>query len=226
MEDESFPRDPSGLTTFTNAFRGHPALQEFVWIDYEAGLEAAQGVTTDVVLQTFLECPNLRRVSIITKCASTDAMKNLLQLQRDTDLHLVLEFDQWLAVTDEIRLRRCNVQTLTLQMLKTTRTEATEAVEAVASALRVYRIDSLVLRMVNGFKDEAEVALAEALTVNKTLRKIDLNNEVVFAEDPFSNQAFSTMLRGNTSIKLELPPIHSIGGDLRLLQSCVQMAIE
>jgi hypothetical protein len=67
--------------------------------------------------------------------------KNLLQLQKATELRLVLEKGYWLAVTDEIRRGRCNVQALGLVMLHgtSTRSEATEAVKGVASAIRLDR---------------------------------------------------------------------------------------
>jgi hypothetical protein len=108
-------------------------------------------------------------------------------------------------------------------------------VKAVASALRTdHNLESLVLRMENGFTDEAGVALAEALTVNKTLRKINLNAEPTFPDEPLPNtdelgvpayKAFSAMLRGNTSLKLDFPPFYT-GGDRELLHSYNQMIIE
>jgi hypothetical protein len=50
----------------------------------------------------------------MTKFASADAMKNLLQFQSATDLFLLLETDLRLAVADEIRLGRCLIKTSTL----------------------------------------------------------------------------------------------------------------
>ena len=79
-------------------------------------------------------------------------------------------------VANEIRRGRCNVQTLTLIMLQGARSEATEAAKAVASAIQLDRnLEQIYLQMENGFTDEAGVALAEALTVNKTLRMIRLS---------------------------------------------------
>jgi hypothetical protein len=48
-----------------------------------------------------------------------------------------MESKQWLAVTDEIRRGRCNVQRLFLTILEATKSEAIEAVKAVASAIQV-----------------------------------------------------------------------------------------
>jgi hypothetical protein len=175
-------------------------------------------------------------VIIMTKCASAGAMKNLLQLNKATNLRLVLKFDQWLAVTDEIRHGRCKIQTLSLTMLEITRSKATEAVEAVASALRVDRnLKSLVLHMENGFTDKAGVALAEALTVNKTLRKINLNAKPFCPGELLPNtdelgtsayEAFGVMLRGNTSLRLKVPPFDFTEVDEKIFESCVQMNIE
>jgi hypothetical protein len=89
----------------------------------------------------------------------------------------MLEKEYWLAVADEIRRGRCNVQRLALAVRQGTVFEDAEAVKAVASAIRLDQIlEHLTLRMNDGFTDEAGVALAEALTVNTTLRKIDLSH--------------------------------------------------
>jgi hypothetical protein len=96
--------------------------------------------------------------------------------------------------------------------------------------------------MENGFTDEAGVALAEALTVNKTLREIQLCAYDVFTGTPLPNpdslgaqayETFSAMLRVNTSLVLELPPFFlaagadgADGADERLLESRTQMVIE
>jgi hypothetical protein len=103
-------------------------------------------------------------------------MKNVLQLQSTIDLYLViLEMEHWLAVTDWIRRGHCNVKTLVLRMRQATSSEATKAVKAVASAIQLdCNLEDLDLQMKDGFTDEACVALAEALTVNKTLRAITL----------------------------------------------------
>jgi hypothetical protein len=87
----------------------------------------------------------------------------------------------------------------------------------------------------SGCTDEAGVALAEALTVNKTLRDIVFTAPPVFIGDPLLNphelgacayNAFSTMLRGNTHLTVELPPFRSAGCHQRLLESRKQMIIE
>jgi hypothetical protein len=162
-------------------------------------------------------------------------MKNLLQLQSATDLRLVLGADQWLAVTDEIRQGRCNIQRLTLDMwFKRPSFNATEAIRALASAYQLDRnLQHVTLRIEkNGFTDEAGVALAEALTVNTTLRKMTLSDSYL---TPARNrarlgvktyEAFSAMLRINTSLVMELPPFETDGADERLLESRNQMRIE
>jgi hypothetical protein len=75
-------------------------------------------------------------------------------------------------------------------------------------------MEYLLLLMEDGFTDEAGVALAEALTINKTLRRLLLNDRL-FASDPIHTnaslgaqayEAFGAMLRLKTSIELEVPP--------------------
>jgi hypothetical protein len=169
------PRDPSGIIALANALRQHTVLQVFGWYDWN-GQEAAQSAAPDPVLLALPACPQLRVVTIMTKCASADAVKNLLQLHSTTELHLVLETNRWLAVADEIRQGRCNIRRLTLSLLRGIVTEATEAVDAVASAIRLDRnLEHLFLEMENGFTDEAGVGLAEALTVNTTLHVLSLS---------------------------------------------------
>jgi hypothetical protein len=191
-------------------------------------LEAEQSAALDPILRSLKACPHLRRVAILTRCASADAMENLLQLQSSTELSLALETDQqWLAVADEVRRGRCNIQTLQFAMFPATASEATEAAKAIASAIRLDRnLEVIALQMENGFADEAGVALAEALPVNKTLRKIHLSIRPVFTGNPLQNldalgayEEFVAMLRGNTSLVLTLPPFRSAGGDQRLLES-------
>jgi hypothetical protein len=141
-------------------------------------------------------------------------------------LHLILENEYWSAVADEIRRGRCNVQTLTLAMTKGTVFEDAEAVKAVASAIRLdQKLTHLTLRMGDGFTDEAGVALAEALMVNTTLRKIDLSHRTATLGVP-AYEAFSAMLRINTSLVLEIPPDIPAGADERLRESRKQMRIE
>jgi hypothetical protein len=71
--------------------------------------------------------------------------------------------------------------------------------------------------------DEAGVALAEALTVNKTLRTFTLSKATVGVQ---ACDAFSAMLRVNTSVALNLPPFEPAGADERLHESRKQVAIE
>jgi hypothetical protein len=237
IRGETFPIDPSGPTELANALREHAALQEFMWLNFGSRREAApRNLSLDPLLQALPACPHLEKVTIWTKCASAEAMQNLLQLQSATSLHLVMKTDQWLSVADEIRRGRCNVQrlTLTLDMLQVTISDATEAVKAVASAIRLDRnLKHLKLQMENGFTDEAGVASAEALTVNKTLCKIILSDDSVFDEvhnkatlGAQAYEAFSAMLRVNTSLDLELSPNKTAGADERLRESHNQMHIE
>jgi hypothetical protein len=78
------------------------------------------------------------------------------------------------------------------------------------------------------------VALAEALTVNKTLRKITLSDAKV-SPFPMRNrasldapayEAFSAMLRVNTSLIMDVTAFEIAGTDERLRESCKQMLIE
>ena len=137
QDREAFSRDPSGLVAFANALREHTTLEEFMWIDSCDRLETAQVTTLDPVLRVLPACSHLRKVTIKTKCASTDAVKNLPQLRPATFLRLVLETEQWLAVVDEIRQGHCNVQKLILVMLLVTKSKATKAVKSVGSAIRL-----------------------------------------------------------------------------------------
>jgi hypothetical protein len=237
LDSETFPRDPSGLTALANAIRQHKALRDFRWIDFCPLLGAAQNTALDPLLRALPACPHLRKVAIKTKYASADAMKNLLQLRPTTDLNLALKTYQWLAVADEIRQGRCNVETLTLAMYRGATLDATEAAKAVAGAIRLDRnLEHLNLRMENGFTDEAGVALAGALTVSTTLRIITLSDTAVVSNHNVRStkatlgaqayEAFSAMLLVNTSLVLKLPPFKSDGADERLHDSHNQMIIE
>jgi hypothetical protein len=91
-----------------------------------------------------------------------------------------------------------------------------------------------VLHFENGFTDEAGVALAEALTVNKSLLMLNLSGPVDGSHNARnkatlgaqSYEAFAAMLRVNTSLVLELPPLDDDVDDERLLKSYYQMRIE
>jgi hypothetical protein len=237
QERETFPRDPSGMIALANALREHTALEEFGCVDFCSRMEeVSQSTAFDPVLWALPACPHLRKVTIMTKCASPDAVNNLLQLKPATDLRLILDTDQWLAVADEIRRGRCIVQRLKLGMLQGASSEASEAVKALASAIPLERnLEHLTLRMENGYTDEAGVALAVALTVNKTLRKIDLFTNAYDSGLAMRNadslgvqsyEAFSAMLRVNTCLVLEVPPFETAGADERLCQSRDQLRIE
>jgi hypothetical protein len=152
------------------------------------------------------------------------------------ELRLALGKDDWLAVANEIRQGRCNVRSLYLDMMYVAESVAIEAVKAVASAIRLDRnLEHLRLRMQNGFTDEAGLVLAEALTVNATLRKVDLVDLSPYGRnvhDPAtlgvqSYEAFAAMLRVNANLILKLPPIETAGGtDERLVNHYNQMRIE
>jgi hypothetical protein len=185
-----FPRDPSGQTAFVNALREHTSLQDFFWFDYcnHTQLEAAQNALLDPVLLTLPACPHLRKVIITTKCASADAIKNLLQMRPATDL-------------------------TELHLFVSLRSEATEAVKAIASAIQLDRnLEHIKLKMENGFTDEAGVALAEALTINNTLRTITLclpgkaRTTAIATFGVPAYVALSAMMRVNTSLVVKLPP--------------------
>jgi hypothetical protein len=216
LEGETFPRDSSGLTALASALRKHKSLKRFIWVDTCPLLEAAQSTALDSLLRVLSACPHFQIVTIMTRCGSADAIRNLLQLPTDTALTLGLTPDQWLAVTDEIRLGRCFIKSLELAMLKCSSAKATEAVKAVASAIREDRhLEHLVLEMEEGFTDEAGVALAEALTTNKSLRLLRLSDDL-FASDYVPTraslgaqayEAFGAMFRVNTSINVLFPDV-------------------
>jgi hypothetical protein len=235
---ESFPRASSGLTALANSLKEHPALQQFRLIKLTVTVGPAPlDLSLDPVLRALPACPHLRKVLIMTNCASADAMKNLLQLRPASDLRLGVNTEHWLAVADEIRQGRCNVKHLSLDTFQSSSSEDTEAVKAIASAIRLDRnLESLALQTENAFTDKAGVALAEALTVNKTLRKITLSldplrpSREVRDADALSTpvyEALSTMLRVNTSLVLELPPFDDAAvDDERLIDSRNRMRIE
>jgi hypothetical protein len=85
---ESFPRASSGLTALANSLKEHPALQQFRLIKWTVTVGPAPlDLSLDPVLRALPACPHLRKVLIVTNCASADAMKNLLQLRPATALH-------------------------------------------------------------------------------------------------------------------------------------------
>jgi hypothetical protein len=224
---ESLPIDPSGLAALANALREHMTLKAFTWVNPRSRTDP------DLVLRALPACPHLREVTIVTKDASADAINNLLRLQPVTELHLVLEMDQWLAVADEIRQGRCKIKYLGLHMHQGSISDATEAVKVVADAIRFDSSLEHLTFVMKGVTGEAAVALAEALMVNTTLRKVTVSDNTFGAQayEAFSSmhqayEAFSSMLRVNTSLVLELPPFESAGVDERLRKSRQQMVIE
>jgi hypothetical protein len=106
-----------------------------------------------------------------------------------------------------------------------------EAIKAVASAIRLdCNVENLTLETEEGFTAEACVAVAEALTVNKTLRKITLSGFLYEVNTQFSLgvqacEAFNAMLRVNTNLVLELPPFEYRGEGQRFLECSKQMII-
>jgi hypothetical protein len=236
LDGTTFPRDPSGLAALASALQNNTGLQEFFLMESCDLVGTSQSTAFDSMLQALSDCPQLKHVFISTKFASANAIRNLLQLPKDTALVLPLTPDRWLTVANEIRQGRCHIKDLQLWMLRrtSTRSEATEAVKAVASAIREDNsLEKLSLQMENGYTDEAGVALAEALTVNKTLRQIHLDDalctDATHTKASLGAQAYealSAMLRVNTSLVLKLPKFKSDGADERLLAARRQMRIE
>jgi hypothetical protein len=232
---ETRNRDQSGLVMLGNALRKHSSLVDFGWFDICSLEEESHNTTLDPVLLALPDCLNLRKVTFASKQASADAVRKLMQLPKDTHLALAVELDSLLAVADEIRQGRCRVETLNLWMFRASSPEATKAVKAVANAIRGDRnVVRLGLSIDKGFTDEAGVALAEALTVNKTLRKVKLSVSMRpnFRVRSKANlgvpayEAFSAMLRTNTNLSLSVPPLRTARGDERLIESRKQMHIE
>jgi hypothetical protein len=133
-----------------------------------------------------------------------------------------------------IRQGQCNIKSLRLSLHRSSSSGAAEAVKAIASAIRLdHNLERLGLKILNcDFTNEAVVLLAAALTVNKTLRTINLYLHTrPRAQDADAScvpvyGAFSAMLRVNTSLVLSLPPFYDAGGDQRLVDSRNQMRIE
>jgi hypothetical protein len=235
VDGRTFPDDSSGLTALANALREHTALQEFRWFDFGTRMEAAlQVLSPDCVIRALMGCPHLGMVTITTTSASADAMKTLLQLPNNTYLILIANTEHWSAVADGIREGQCNIKNLYLySLLRSSSSEDTEAVKSLASAIR---LDCNLERLKLGIKyftDEAAMALAEALTVNKTLRKITVSvdnasgvRQVLDADvlSALAYDAFSTMLQVNTSLVLELPQLRA--GNKSLVISHTRMLIE
>jgi hypothetical protein len=190
---------------------------------------APPDLSVDIVLRALPACPHLRKVFIATERASADAWKELLQMHSATYLYLRLTTDPLLAVSDEIRQGRCNVQKLAMSLLRGTVSEATEAVQVVASAIQMDRnLTHLELYVSKGFTDEAGVALADALTVNTSLRTIMLTTRgqkrATLGVPAY--EALSAMLRVNTSLVLKYPLFETAGADERVRESRDQMRIE
>jgi hypothetical protein len=83
--------------------------------------------------------------------------------------------------------------------------------------------------MENGFTDKAGIFLAEALTVNTTLRDLDFYTTEENNIDSLGVQAyeaFSAMLRVNITVVLKLPRFKIAGADERLCESRDQLRIE
>jgi hypothetical protein len=235
VPQESPHLDQSGKVALANALRQHTALQKFSWYDVSPQ-EGHQDDCLDSVLRALPACSHLREVVVMTKCASSNAVKNLLHSPRFTNLSLVMNKEHWLAVADEIQHGRNNIGVLTLTMLEGISSEATEAVKAIASAIRRDdKLITLVLQTENGFTDEAGVDLAEALKVNTTLQLVVLRDTILSNHQAPNKgtlgvaayEAFSAMLLVNTSLTLEVPPLVMAGGeDEMLLQHFDQMRIE
>jgi hypothetical protein len=96
-------------------------------------------------------------------------------------------------------------------------------------------LESLTLQIEDSFTDEAGVALAEALTINKTLRRLILVDNLfsirdsVLTKDSLGAQAyeaFGAMLRVNTNINVYLPTFNFDVDDQKLVDSRNRMLIE
>jgi hypothetical protein len=242
---EHFAGDPSELTELANALREHLALHIFAWAEIGFEMEAAENTTFDPVLRALSACPNLEAAYIMTIFASDEAIVNLLYLPTNiTSLALAVEPDHWLVASNVICQSWCRIASLHLQMMPCLRSEATEAIKAVADAIRHdHELDGhdlidLTLQMEDGFTDEVGVALAEALTTNKTLHTITLSddpcgpplrrrvhNQAALGVSAY--EAFSAMLRVNTGLTLNLPPCNDItANDKRVVDSREQVRIE
>jgi hypothetical protein len=210
--------DPSGLVLLANTLRQHAALEVFVWTEQFSRREQSPDKTTfDPVLRALPDCPHLREVFIMTKCASADAIRNLLRSSTLTNLHLIQEPEDWFVVADEIRHGHCHIKNLMLSTVASSSSEATDVTLAMANAIALQRhgsLESLTLQIGNGFTVKAAVALAHALTVNQTLRKVNLTDKVrpyfdnVGTKDYLCAQAyeaFSKMLQVNTRVSLYVP---------------------
>jgi hypothetical protein len=235
LEGETVPRYSSGQTALACALRENTGLQEFNLIDCCFVQEVAQNTALDPVLRALSACPHIQQVFVMSNFASADAVKNLLQLPTDTSLRLALKPDLWLVVADEICQGRCLTRDLMLWMAQSSCFAATEAVKAVANAIRRDRhLESIALVMENGFTDEAGVALAEALTINKTLRIILLDEMLFISTFVLSKaslgaqayEAFGAMLRVNTGLDLELPTFDANASNEMDIGHFKQMRIE
>jgi hypothetical protein len=174
VPQDSRHADQSDIVVLADALRQHPAMQEFMWIDtWSPRQEAQRDTSLDPLFRALPDCPHLRKATIMTECASSDALRNLLHSPRLAVLSLIMNMEHWLAVADDIRQGRNEIRVLELAtMFEGTSAETTGAIQAIASAIRQDQnlVDlRLELRMDHGITDEAGLALAEALTVNKTL---------------------------------------------------------
>jgi hypothetical protein len=230
-----FPTEASGVIALANALCDHKSLQNFTWFDWCP--PTPRDFTPDPVFRALPACRHLHKVFIVTRCASADAMTSLLHCRSANKVCLVVEPDQWLALADEIRQGRCNVKRLTLTEFKSTSSEATwtEAVKKLASAIQLdCNLEELTLEMESGVTDEAGTALAKALTINKTLRSITLSNDsdLFLERNDIASlgvpayEALTAMLRVNTNLVLELPPLNTDGVDETLCESRNRLGIE
>ena len=80
--------------------------------------------------------------------------------------------------------------------------------------------------MEDGFADDAVAALAEACTVNKAMRRITFSLKCVHASLHYkvesgatTYEAFGAMLRGNTSLNLEVPSFGDAFDDEKIVVS-------
>jgi hypothetical protein len=69
----TFPRDQSGMIALANTLREHTSLREFTCDDLR-DQPVAQDLSLDFVLRALPACFHLRKVLILTRCASADAV--------------------------------------------------------------------------------------------------------------------------------------------------------
>jgi hypothetical protein len=177
-----FPRDLSGIAALAEALgKEHKSLEKFVWTDLvcQVGLRDEGCAALDPLLQALSTsaCPKLRTVCLMTASASANAYCTLLE-----QLHLGPAKNQWLVLG----------------------VPRTDIWLAVAEAIRVNRcnVQRLTMTMAVAIDhDEVSLAFANALRTNTCLRYLTLSYSGLSVR---ANEAFSTMLRENTNVVVNI----------------------